>query len=129
MNERKTVVILGASNRKERYSNRAQRLLTEHGFHVVPVHPTQMEIEGLPVTHDLGDIAPEPDVLTVYVQPAISSRFSDTIIALHPKVVIFNPGTENPELEQRLTDMRSHVVHACTIMLLTTGQFGSMTHA
>jgi len=127
MNETKTVVILGASDRKERYSNQAQRLLMAHGFRVVPVHPTPPEIEGVPVIHDLGDIAPEPDVLTVYVRPETSSELAEDIVALRPKVVIFNPGTENPELESRFSDTDTRVVRACTIVLLTTGRLGEIT--
>lgn len=127
MNGTKTVVILGASEREERYANRAQRLLTEHGFHVVPVHPALPSVEDVPVVHDLADVDPEPDVLTVYVKPETSSELAEKILALRPRAIVFNPGTENPELETKLADTDTRVVRACTIMLLTTGRFEEVT--
>jgi predicted CoA-binding protein len=93
----------------------------------VPVHPSLLKIEGVPVVHDLADVEPEPDVLTIYVKPETSSELAEDIVALRPKVVIFNPGAENPELESRLSDAEIRVVRACTIMLLTTGRFGEIT--
>jgi predicted CoA-binding protein len=35
----KTIVILGASDNPDRYSNKAFRLLRERRYHVVPVNP------------------------------------------------------------------------------------------
>ena len=46
------VAVLGASPKPERYANRAQRMLMEAGYSVVPVHPKIREIEGVPVTAD-----------------------------------------------------------------------------
>jgi predicted CoA-binding protein len=127
MNETKTVVILGASDKEERYANKAQRLLMEHGFHVVPVHPTLPSVEDVPVVHDLANIDPEPDVLTIYVRPETSSALAETILELHPRAIVFNPGTENPELEAKLADTDIRIIRACTIMLLTTGRFCDVT--
>jgi uncharacterized protein len=45
------------------------------------------------------------------------------IIAAKPARVIFNPGTENPELEEHLAAAGIAVVHACTLVLLRTGRF------
>ncbi len=126
MSQERAVVILGASDQDNRYSYRAQLLLTEHGFRVVPVHPSLESVEGIPVVHDLADVDPEPDVLTIYVRPETSSELAEKILMLRPHAVIFNPGTENPELESRLSDAETRVVRACTIVLLTTGRFGEI---
>ncbi len=122
-NPMKTVVILGASDKVERYSNKAQKLLMEHGYAVVPVHPTLGMTEGVPVVHSLREVPRNPDVLTVYVRLETSSELGEEILLLLPKAVIFNPGTENPELERKLEEARIRVVRACTIMLFSTGRF------
>ncbi len=125
LSEPKTVVILGASDREERYSNKAQRLLMKQGYRVVPVHPSISSIETIPVMHEIGDVPRRPDVMSVYVNPSVSTDLADDIIALSPRVAIFNPKTENPALEDRLASSGTVVVRACTIVLLTTGRFAS----
>lgn len=126
MNKSETIVILGASDREERYSNKAQRLLMERGYRVVPVHPSLAAVERIPVTHEIRDAPRLPDVLSVYVNPSVSADLADDIIALSPRVAIFNPETENPALEDRLASSGTKVVRACTVMLLTTGRFASV---
>ena len=92
------VVVLGASPKPDRYSNRAVRLLTEHGYRVIPVHPAAETIAGIDVRRRLAEIAEPVDTLTVYVSPAVSSPLQDEILRLRPERVIFNPGAENPGL-------------------------------
>lgn len=123
MTDHRIVVVLGASDKKDRYSNKAQKLLMEHGARVVPVHPSLEAVEGVPVSRSLSDISPGPDALTVYVKPETSSGLTDELVALRPKAVVFNPGTENPELEKRLAEAGIRTLRACSIMLLTTGRF------
>ncbi len=117
------VAILGASNKPERYSNMALRLLAEKGHTVFPVHPALAEIDGHPVFKTLADI-PEPlDTVTLYVSPALSTGMADVLLAARPRRVIFNPGTENPELETHLSAAGIDVLHACTLVLLRTSRF------
>ena len=118
------VAILGASNKPERYSNQALRLLAEHGHAVFPIHPALAEIENRPAYPRLADV-PEPiHTLTVYLSPAHSAGMAEEILAARPARVLFNPGTENPDLETRLAAAGIDVVRACTLVLLRTGQFG-----
>jgi len=77
----------------------------------------------LKVIHQLGEISGAVDTLTLYVGPDASSAAAEAIIQLHPGRVIFNPGSENPDLEMRLR--QSGIAHeqACTLELLRTAQF------
>jgi hypothetical protein len=117
------VAILGASDKPDRYSNKAQHLLTAHGHTVVPVHPALKQIEGVDVVPDLSAISGAVDTLTLYVGPAISSGVADKIVALKPGRVIFNPGTENPGLQSTLDSAGIPWEEACTLVLLNTGQY------
>ncbi|MCR4440022.1 MAG: CoA-binding protein [bacterium] len=119
----KTVVVVGASPKRERYSNRAVRLLLEHGYRVVPVHPVQREIEGLRAVADLTQVEPPVHTVTMYVACEKSRQSGPAIIALQPARVIFNPGAECPELEQELADHGILCVRACTLLLLRCGEF------
>jgi hypothetical protein len=117
------VAVLGASDKPERYSHQAVRLLLDHGHQVVPVHPSLSVILDLEVAPDLPSIEGPIDTLTLYVGPAISVALADSIESIQPGRVLFNPGTENPDLENRLRDTGIHTLRACTLVLLRTGQF------
>lgn len=117
------VVILGASDKPDRYAWKAQQLLRQHGHTVVPVHPRLESIEGIPVAPDLAAVTGAVDTLTLYVNPAISSAQADAILALKPGRVLFNPGTENPDLQQKLDTAGIPWEEACTLVLLNTGQY------
>ncbi len=117
------VVILGASPKADRYANRAQKMLMEGGYPVVPIHPKIAEIEGVAVTHDLADVEQPVHTLTMYVGPDRSAPIADAIVALRPARAIFNPGTESPELQARLAEQGTEVIEGCTLVMLRTDQF------
>lgn len=117
------VVVVGASPKVERYSNKAMRLLAEHGHEVVPIHPAIEEIDGIAVAASLADVAGEVDTVTMYVSPKHSGAMAAGLIALKPKRVIFNPGTENAALAEELEQKGIATEEACTLILLNTGQF------
>ena len=120
------VAILGASDKAERYSNQALNLLAQYGHVPIPVHPRLKEISGFQVVADLKALVSHStgiDTVTMYVGPQISATLVDQLVALRPKRVIFNPGSENPAIYQSLRSAGIIVQEACTLVLLKTGQF------
>ena len=121
--QKQRVAVVGASAKPERYSNRAVRMLAEHGHEVIPIHPAASTIEGLPVVNDVADLGGSIDTVTLYVAAETSSKLADPLLELRPGRVIFNPGAENPELQQKLEAEGIPTEEACTLVLLSTGQF------
>jgi len=117
------VAVLGASNKPDRYSYKALVKLTEKGHIPFPVHPGLDEIDGIPVHKSLRDIPNPIDTITVYLSASHSSRIADDIVEHGARRVIFNPGAENPALRARLQAEGVEVLEACTLVLLSTGQF------
>jgi predicted CoA-binding protein len=117
------VAIIGASNKPDRYSYKAVMLLKEKGHTPYPVHPAIASIEGIPAFTSLRQIPVPLDVVTLYLAPANQEQVAEDIIQSHPKRVIFNPGTENPALVERLKTAGIGSLEACTLVLLKTGQF------
>jgi predicted CoA-binding protein len=121
----KTVVILGASNKGDRYSYKALMMLKEHGYHAVPVHPLLTTIENSSVVPSLSKAPASPFTLTLYVNGERVEQSIEEIVALHPQRVIFNPGTESVVAQKRLDEHHIPWIEACTLVLLRTGQFDS----
>ena len=117
------VAVIGASDKKNRYSYMAFSLLKEKGHQAFPVHRRVKEIEGNPVYSSIAEIKEPVDTVTLYVGANISTLMGDDILAMKPKRVIFNPGAENPDLEARLKEAGIKPVNSCTIVMLKTGQF------
>ncbi len=117
------VVVLGASPKPARYAHQAQRLLMEHGYSVIPVHPKVEEIEGIKVTPELDMVERPVHTLTLYVGPERGEPMLQQMLDLNPVRVIFNPGTESELLQQRLTAHGVECIEGCTLVMLKTGQF------
>ncbi len=116
-------VVLGASPKADRYSNKAVALLHAHNIPVTPIHPTAPEINGIPCLSSLNEVKQPVDTITLYVNAERSTKLQDEIIACAPRRIIMNPGTENPLLEETAQQAGISVQHACTLVLLNTDQW------
>jgi len=119
----KNVAVLGASNKPDRYSFRAVTMLKDKGYNVFPIHPRITSIKGIKVLPSLDDICETIDTLSIYVGPARIAPLVDSIIKLNPKRVLFSPGTEYKPLEEKLKEAGIPFLKACTLVMLSTGQF------
>ena len=116
------IAVLGASPKKERYSNQLIRRLLSSGHQVFPVNPAFSTIEGLPVYKRVEDLPFGLDVLTIYMNASRSASLADSIAATKIPKVVFNPGAENPDLEKRLKAQGTEAIEACSIILLDLNQ-------
>jgi predicted CoA-binding protein len=115
------VAILGASPKPERYSNKAQRMLVEHGHDVYPVSPSGQDVLGVA---GFTEVPGGMDTVTLYLGEKHLLPMLDQLIDAAPRRVIFNPGTESEEAMNRLKKAGIEVEEACTLVLLSIGEFG-----
>ncbi len=123
MKKNETVVILGASDKPDRYAYLAFEALKKRGFRVLPVHPTLKLIDDTPVFASLSDIKESVHTITLYVGPDKSSNLSKEILSLSPKRIIFNPGAENKALLLAAQKEGIEALDACTLVMLTINTF------
>ncbi len=117
------VVILGASDKPNRFSYKAFQLLREHNYKITLVSPNLKEILGQPVVNELSLINGKVGTLTMYVNAQVSTNLLSKIISLNPKRIIFNPGSENSEIEPFLVKAGIQIVHGCTLVMLNSNTF------
>ena len=118
----KTTVVIGASENPERYSNRVTRMLHQQKIPVVAIGLKEGEIDGVKIQKGFPKIE-EVDTITLYVGPAHQPQYYDYIIGLRPERIIFNPGTENSEFEEKVRRAGIEVLEACTLTMLTVGTY------
>lgn len=120
--EKKKTLVIGASEKIERYSNKAIRMLQEYEHPIVAYGNRKGEVNNTPITTDFPTET-DFDTVTLYLGPQNQPDFYDKIVALKPKRVIFNPGTENEDFQQFLIENGIEYEEACTLVLLRSGQY------
>lgn len=121
MNQKKTLV-LGASANPARYSYLAINRLRRHNHPVVAIGrkpETVFDVEVATEKEPFNDV----DTVTLYLNPKNQEQYYDYILSLHPKRIIFNPGTENEELERLAHQKGIQTMEGCTLVMLSTGQY------
>jgi len=115
-------LILGATNNPARYAYLAAHRLVEAGHEIVNIGIKKGEVAGVPI---IAASAPLSDIhtVTLYLGPKLQVQYYDYLIKTKPKRIIFNPGTENQELVALAKANGIEPVNACTLVLLSTGQF------
>ena len=119
--EKKTLV-LGASLKTNRYSNLAINKLVRHGQPTEAIGLREGTVSGVEIKtekYPFEDI----DTITLYLNAKRQQEYYDYIISLHPERVIFNPGTENPELYDLLKKNDIAYENACTLVMLSSHQY------
>jgi uncharacterized protein len=118
----KKTLVLGASENPERYSNLAVKKLLANNHPVIAWGKKKGSI-GTTVFETEKKQFDNIDTVTLYLNPAHQKEYYDYIFSLHPKRIIFNPGTENDELVGLAQKKGITTLEACTLVLLSTGQY------
>jgi uncharacterized protein len=118
----KKTLVLGASDNSSRYSYLAIQRLRNKGHEVVGIgkHPGIVEDVTIQTTKQQVE---ELDTVSLYLNPLHQKEYYDYILSLKPKRIIFNPGAENEELKQLALQNNIQPMEACTLVLLSTGQY------
>lgn len=118
----KKTVVIGASNNPERYAYKATISLQQKGHEAVPVGIHDGSINGITILKGKPSIK-DVDTVSLYVGPKNQPDWYDYILNLKPKRVVFNPGTENPEFETLLQKNNIEAIEACTLVMLSIGNY------
>jgi predicted CoA-binding protein len=119
---KETTLVFGASLKPERYSNVAVRRLRENGHKVKAFGLREGVIADVSIDTEL---IPYEGIKTIslYLSPKHQKNYFEHLIGLKPDRIIFNPGTENWELIKLLDKHSIDHEIACTLVLLSTGQY------
>lgn len=120
--EHKPTLVVGASPEPSRYSYLAALRLVEHGHPVRLLGKQSGEVAGRSIERTLPKPG-EVHTVTLYVSPLHQPPLIGPLLALGPKRIIFNPGTENPVFEAVAREQGVEVVEGCTLVMLATGQY------
>jgi len=121
-NTPKKTVVLGASDSPMRYSFLAVRRLKSYDHPVVAIGKKKGSVDDIQIITE-HPLMNDVDTVTLYLNPMHQKQYYDYILSLHPKRIIFNPGAENAELAALAKQNGIKPMNACTLVLLSTGQY------
>jgi hypothetical protein len=122
MSDSKKTLVIGASENPERYSYIAVQKLKKQGHSVIAMGRKFGKIDDTSIVTEFPMDA-QVDTVTLYINPELQKQYINDILLLHPKRLIFNPGTENDELYKLAKANGIEPLEACTLVLLSTGQY------
>jgi predicted CoA-binding protein len=114
----KVVAVIGASNNRRKFGNRAVRAFVSEGHRVIPINPHEREIEGLKAYASVLDVPGPIDMASLYVPPAVGERVIDEIARKQIAEVWLNPGAESDALIARARALAIQPIVACSIIAI-----------
>ena len=112
----KVVAIIGASNDRRKFGNKALRAFRHQGYRVIPVNPNEKMVEGIPAVPSVLDIEGHVDMATVYVQPDVGVGVMEQVAAKRIAEVWLNPGADDPDVVQKARSLGVEPILACSII-------------
>ena len=120
--EQKKTLVLGATENPSRYANIAINRLVAHNVPTEAIGLRKGKVAGVEIRTEKFPF-PDIDTITLYLGPPRQVEYYDYILSLNPRRVIFNPGTENPDLYRLLREKGIEIEVACTLVMLSTRQY------
>lgn len=118
----KKTLVLGASDDPSKYSYLAVHRLRKAGHPVVAIGRKETTVADVKV-EKITTVYTDIDTVTLYLNALHQQEYYNYILSIHPKRIIFNPGTENPELEVLARENGIQPLEACTLVMLSSNQY------
>jgi predicted CoA-binding protein len=110
------IAIIGASNDRSKFGNKALRAFRNQGYTVVPINPREATVEGEPAYTSVLDYPGSIDEATFYVHPRIGAKVLEDIAAKGISTVWLNPGADGPDVIARARALGLTANVACSII-------------
>jgi uncharacterized protein len=112
----KTVAVVGASNNRDKFGNKALRAFLAEGHRVIPINPSEQSVEGIRAYASVLDVPDTIDMATVYVQPDVTLRLLDEFQRKQISEIWVNPGAESDEVIAEARRRSLNIILACSIV-------------
>ena len=113
-----SVAVIGASNARHKFGNKAVRAYLRQGWTVYPVNPNvgDEKVEGLKVYPTIADVPGPVDRVSMYVPASVGITLLEAIKAKGSTELFLNPGSESDELVARAEQLGLDPIQACSIV-------------
>ncbi len=122
---KKTVAVIGASNDRGKFGNKALRAFERQGYTVIPINPRETQVEGHQAYASVLDVPVPIDMATVYVPADAGIVVMEQLAQARVPEVWLNPGADADEVVARARALGLKTIQACSIIAIgeTPGRF------
>lgn len=99
----KTIAVIGASNKAEKFGYKIVKNLAARGFTVWPVNPREETIAGLRAYKNINDLPAVPDLVDVVVPVGVGLEVIKEAIEFGVNKIWVQPGAESREIKTLLS--------------------------
>ncbi len=117
MSAKPTIAILGASQDRSKFGNKAVRVFADRGYTVYPINPKVDEIEGHKAYKSISEVPVKKlDMVSLYLPPSVGLQVIEEIAQKEVLELWLNPGAESPELIAKAEKLGLKTIPACSIV-------------
>lgn len=114
----RTVAVIGASNNRDKFGNKALRAFERQGYTVIPINPTEAKVEGHQAYASVLDVPGSIDVATVYVPARAGVTVMEQLAQKGVAEVWLNPGADDDVVVSRARELGLRTIRACSIIAI-----------
>src|SRR5687768_4983766 len=114
----KTVAVIGASSNRDKFGNKALRAFANRGYRVIPINPTEPEVEGHKTFKSVLDVPDAIDLATIYVPARVGLAVMDDLVKKGIPEVWLNPGADDRAVVSRARELGLKTVQTCSILAI-----------
>jgi len=112
------VAVIGASSNRDKFGNKALRAFEKQGYTVIPINPTETEVEGHAAYKSVLDVPGAIDLATIYVPGAVGVRVMDDLAKKGIREVWLNPGADDRAVVDKARSLGLNTVVHCSIIAI-----------
>jgi predicted CoA-binding protein len=114
----KTIAVVGASSTRDKFGNKALRAFDKQGYTVIPINPTETEVEGHRAYRSVLDVPGTIDLATIYVPASAGLKVMDELARKGVSEVWLNPGADDDAVVEKAHSLGLKTVQQCSILAI-----------
>jgi uncharacterized protein len=112
--------VVGASTDPNKYGNKVLRCYLQNGRQVVPVHPREEAIEGIPCAASVAELSADA-AISIITPPAVTEQVVEAAIARGIRHIWMQPGAQSPAAVAKCREHGVNVIADGSCVLVVMG--------
>ncbi|TAJ21293.1 MAG: CoA-binding protein [Planctomycetota bacterium] len=113
--------VVGASTDRSKYGNKVLRCYLQHSMAVTPVHPREVEIEGVRCAKSIGELPAGVRGLSIITPPPVTEKVVEEAAAAGIRRLWMQPGAESERAIARAAELGLDVIARGPCLLVVLG--------
>jgi predicted CoA-binding protein len=112
--------VVGASTNPDKYGNKILRCYQQNDYPVIPVHPSETQVEGVDCVASVADLPEGVSSISIITPPKVTEKVVEQAAAKGIRNIWMQPGAESPAAVKYCEDQGLNVIAdgSCLLVVL-----------